>query len=282
MNCSRFVVLALMSCILAGCGAPSKSASNGDIQASPTGTSGSTGSGGTGGGGGGTGGGGGGGGTPTPIAVVDTFSIASWQTCGTCGNTGGSGNPASAIYSVSDATTPSIDGHSSKFSIAAQDPYADAYWWYVDSPTYASSKHVAYEFQLYMPASARDASQAVEFEFQQTSGGMTFNFAWQADFSRGIWRNFDYLNRAWVGTSVPLTMLTPDTWHLIRVEGTRDGTTVTNTSITVDGVAYTVNSKFTAKNTGAANKFTNAFQLDSDGAKDPYAVYVDKMKVEIY
>jgi hypothetical protein len=264
MNSSRFVVLALMCGILAGCGAPSKGIS--EIQASPTGTGGS----------------GGGSPPPTPIAVLETFPISGWQTCGTCGNTGGSGNPSSANYSVLDAATPSVDGLSSKFSIQALSPYANAYWWYVDSPTYATSKHVAYEFQMYISSGARDASQAVEFEFQQSSGGMTYNFAWQADFSHGVWRNFDFVNRAWVATSVPLTMLTPDTWHLIRVEGTRDDTTVTNTSITIDGTAHTVNSHFAAKNTGAADKFTNAFQLDSDSAMHPYSVYVDKMKVEIY
>src|SRR3954468_4738423 len=267
MNSRRFVVpvLALMCCILAGCGAASKN-SGSDIQASPSSTSGS------------------GGGTtpPAPIAVVDSFPVSGWQTCGTCGNTGGSGNTSSANYSVVDSSTPSIDGDSSKFSIQALNPYANAYWWYVDSPTYATSKHVAYEFQLYISSGARDASQAVEFEYQQSSGGMTYNFAWQADFSHGVWRNFDFANRAWVATSVPLTMLTPDTWHLIRVEGTRDDTTVTNTSITIDCTAHAVNSHFAAKNTGAADKFTNAFQLDSDSAMHPYSVYVDKMKVEIY
>ena len=259
MNRSRFVVLAVMCGILAGCGAPSKTASTSDVQAAPSSSS-----------------------APVPIAVLNTFPISGWQTCGTCGNTGGSGNTSSANYSVADASTPSLDGLSSKFAIQALNPYANAYWWYVDSPTYATSKHVAYEFQLYISSSARQASQAVEFEFQQTSGGMTFNYAWQADFSHGVWRNFDYLNRAWVATTVPLTMLTPDTWHLIRVEGTRDDTTVTNTSITIDGVTHTVNSHFAAKNTGTADKFTNAFQLDSDSAMDPYSVYVDSMKVEIY
>jgi len=262
MKHSRFVVLAFMCCILAGCGAASKGTS--EIQASPSNTDGS------------------GSPPPTPIAVLDTFPISGWQTCGTCGNTGGSGNGASANYSVADATTPSLDGLSSKFSIQALASYANAYWWYVDSPTYVTSKHVVYEFELYVSSAARDASQAVEFEFQQSSGGMTYNFAWQANFSGGTWRNFDYVHRAWVATTVPLTELTPDTWHKIRVEGTRTDTTLTNTSISIDGNTHTVNSQFAAANTGGADKFTNAFQLDSDKNMDPYSVYVDSMKVEIY
>jgi hypothetical protein len=266
MQRCRFVVLALLCGILAGCGAASKSSSM--PAADESASSGS--------------GGGGSPAPPTPIAVVDSFPISGWQTCGTCGNTGGSGNGATANYSVLDATTPSVDGDASKFSIQALDPYANAYWWYVSSATYAASKHVAYEFQLYIPSAARDASQAVEFEFQQSSGGVTYNFAWQANFGSNVWRNFDYLNRAWVATTVPLTELTPDTWHKIRVEGTRTDTTVTNTSISIDGNVHTVNSQFAAKTTGNADKFTNAFQLDSDKNMDPYAVYVDSMKVEIY
>jgi len=89
MKHSRFVVLAFMCCILAGCGAASKGTS--EIQAAPSNTDGS------------------GSPPPTPIAVLDTFPISGWQTCGTCGNTGGSGNGASANYSVADATTPSLD-----------------------------------------------------------------------------------------------------------------------------------------------------------------------------
>jgi hypothetical protein len=266
MKTSRFVVLACMCCILAGCGAPSKSSSMSATPQSDTGGS----------------GGGPPAPAPTPIAVVDSFPISGWQTCGTCGNTGGSGNSATANYSVVDASTPSLDGDSSKFFIQALNPYANAYWWYTSSSTYATSKHVAYQFQLYIPSAAREASQAVEFEFQQSSGGMVFNFAWQADFGHGVWRNFDYINRAWVATSVPVDMLTPDTWHLIRVEGTRTDTINTNTTITIDGVTHTVNSQFPGKNTGGNDKFTNAFQLDSDSAMDPYSVYVDSMKVEIY
>jgi hypothetical protein len=260
MNRSRFVVLALMCAILTGCGAPSKSASSSaaELQAVPSNTS------------------------ASPIAVVDSFPTSEWQTCGTCGNTGGSSNTSSANYSIVDAGSPSLDGNSLQFSIQALNPYANGYWWYKGSATYASSRHMAYEFQLYIPSAAREASQAVEFEFQQSSGGMTFNFAWQANFSRGVWRNFDYANRTWVATNVPLNMLTPDAWHLIRVEGTRTDSTVTNTSITIDGVTHTVNSQFAAKNTGARDQFTNAFQLDSNSAMDPYSVYVDSMKVEIY
>jgi hypothetical protein len=258
MKRSRFVVLAILCSILAGCAAPSKTAT-----AAPEASAGNP-------------------PAANPIAVVDTFDVGGWQTCGTCGNTGGSGNPATANYSVTGATTPSLDGQSSKFAIAALAPYANAYWWYVNNADYAASKHVAYEFQLYIPASAREASQAVEFEFQQSSGGMTYNFAWQADFSHGVWRNFDFGQKKWVATSVTLSSLTPDTWHKIRIEGTRTDTVLTNNSITIDGVVNTVNSQFTAPNTGANDKFTNAFQLDSDSAMNPYSVYVDAMKVEIY
>jgi hypothetical protein len=267
MQRCHFVVLALMCGILAGCGAASRSSSIPEVQAASSSGSSS---------------GAGGSATPTPIATVNSFPVSGWQTCGTCGNTGGSGNAATANYSVVDTTTPSLDGDSSKFSIAALDPYANAYWWYVDSPTYASSTHVAYEFELYIPSAARDASQAVEFEFQQSSGGMTYNFAWQANFGGGYWRNFDYVSKAWVATTVSLSELTPDTWHLVRVEGTRTDSTLTNTSITIDGNTHTVNSQFAAANTGFSDKFTNAFQLDSDKNMDPYSVYVDKMKVEIY
>src|SRR3954453_12474261 len=128
MKRSRFVVLAILCTILAGCGAPSKTAT---AVVEPS-----------------SGGSPAGAGAANPIAIVDSFDVGGWQTCGTCGNPGGSGNPAGANYSVVGAPTPSLDGHSSKFAIAALSPYANAYWWYVSNADYAASKHVAYEFQL--------------------------------------------------------------------------------------------------------------------------------------
>src|SRR3954466_203097 len=126
MQRCHVVVIAFACCIMTGCGAASKSSPSSATSTSAAPIS-----------------------TFVPIAVLDSFPISGWQTCGTCGNTGGSSSAASADYSVADAASPSVDGQSSKFAIAATNPYANAYWWYVDSATYATSRHVAYEFKLY-------------------------------------------------------------------------------------------------------------------------------------
>ncbi|MBV9610227.1 MAG: hypothetical protein JO187_11775, partial [Acidobacteria bacterium] len=51
-------------------------------------------------------------------------------------------------------------------------------------------------------------------------------------------------------------------------------------ALTVDGVRYPLSIAHDATNSGnMTNEFTNAFQLDLNGAPTAYSVYVDNMKV---
>src|SRR5215471_8296399 len=184
--------------------------------------------------------------TPGPTAgttVLDNVEdTQNWLTCGNCGNNGASG-PA-ANYSFTPAiASPSEDGSSTEFSIAATVPYTNAYFYQEQTPVTGQINALTYELDIYIPQGMDTAPQAIEFECQQMLGGWVYNFGWQALYGQNIWRIFDYRLKQWNATTITFTPFTPGTWHHILAEYHNDITTHTvyHDAITVDGTRYPVN-----------------------------------------
>lgn len=224
--------------------------------------------------------------TPPPTSTYTTFSnvqeSTNWKTCGTCGNE--KGNTAVATYDmIRGITSPAIDNTSTaaQFSISGQYAYANAYWYLPNTAPKMTIKSLVYDFWIYVPATYVNSAQAIEFECQHSVNGYTYNFAWQADYGRKQWRTFDYINRAWIATSIPFPGFTADTWHHIIAEYHENGTSAVHDALTVDGVRTVVGITRPAKYTGQTwASFTNAFQLDMNSKPSPITVYVDKMNVK--
>ncbi len=223
--------------------------------------------------------------TPTPApgtTVLDNVEdTRNWLTCGNCGNNGATGPTANYSFTPGIAS-PSEDGSSTQFSIAATVPYTNAYFYQEHTPVTTQLNALTYEFDLYIPQGMETAPQAIEFECQQILNGWVYNFGWQALYVGGsIWRIFDYGAKVWDPTPIAFTGFTPGTWHHILAEYHNDITTHTvfHDALTVDGVRYPVNITHNAFNSGANNQFTNAIQLDSNSTATPYSIYVDKMRI---
>jgi hypothetical protein len=220
---------------------------------------------------------------PTDYTTLSNLQESSnWKTCGTCGNQ--SGNTAVASYDMTRGlTSPTVDGTSTsaQFSIHGQYAYTNAYWYLPSTAPKTTLKSLVYDFWIYVPAASVNAPQAIEFECQHTVNGYTHNFAWQADYGRRQWRTFDFVNRAWIATSIAFPGFTGDTWHHIIAEYHESGTSTVHDALTVDGVRTVVNITRPAKYTGQTwASFTNAFQLDMNSKPTAFSVYVDQMNVK--
>jgi hypothetical protein len=202
-----------------------------------------------------------------------------WQTCGNCGNTGASGNTAS--YNMTRGiSSPSKDGSSAKFWIGGSYAYANAYWYIRQTAPKAPVTYLKYEFDLYVPKAYVSTPQAIEFECQQRANGYKYNFAWQANYSGGSWRIFDYVNKKWISTGLSLTKFSADTWHHIIAEYHTEGGYTVHDALTIDGVRHAVGIKQKAMYVGGTGlSFTNAFQLDLNKYATDFYVYVDGMMV---
>src|SRR3954468_11331897 len=62
----------------------------------------------------------------TTISNID--QMTGWQSCSTCAGYGGNG-PVTTHSMAQNQSSPSMDGHSVKFSIAGWTRYATALWW---------------------------------------------------------------------------------------------------------------------------------------------------------
>jgi hypothetical protein len=222
--------------------------------------------------------------TPTPTSaatVIDKVEQSPWLTCGNCGNTGATG--ATAAYSDTlGIATPSEDGSSTQFSIAATVPYTNGYFYQKHTPITTQIGALTYEFDIYIPAGSETLPQGIEFECQQILNGWVYNFSWQALYPGNQWRIFDYGLKRWDATGLSFTPFTPGIWHHIVAEYHNDTVahTVLHDALTVDGVRMPVNITHNAFFSGAVNnQFTNAVQLDSNSTAAAYSVFIDQMKI---
>jgi hypothetical protein len=222
--------------------------------------------------------------TPTPTStatVINRVEESPWLTCGNCGNTGATGATAAYTDTLGIAT-PSEDGSSTQFSIAASVPYTNGYFYQKHTPVAAQIGALTYEFDIYIPAGSETLPQGIEFECQQILDGWVYNFSWQALYPGDQWRIFDYGLKRWDATGLAFTPFTPGTWHHIVAEYHNDivAHTVLHDALTVDGVRMPVNITHNAFFSGAVNnQFTNAVQLDSNSTAAAYSVFIDQMKI---
>jgi hypothetical protein len=222
--------------------------------------------------------------TPTPTGtatVINRVEESPWLTCGNCGNTGATGATAAYTDTLGIAT-PSEDGSSTQFSIAASVPYTNGYFYQKHTPVAAQMGALTYEFDIYIPAGSETLPQGIEFECQQILDGWVYNFSWQALYPGDQWRIFDYGLKRWDATGLAFTPFTPGTWHHIVAEYHNDivAHTLLHDALTVDGVRMPVNITHNAFFSGAVNnQFTNAVQLDSNSTAAAYSVFIDQMKI---
>jgi hypothetical protein len=213
--------------------------------------------------------------------VINKVEESPWLTCGNCGNTGATG--ATAAYSDTlGIATPSEDGSSTQFSIAASVPFTNGYFYQKHTPVTTQINALTYAFDIYIPSGSENLPQGIEFECQQILNGWVYNFSWQALYTGNVWRIFDYGLKRWDASGLAFTRFTPGTWHHIVAEYHNDTVahTVLHDALTVDGVRMPVNITHNAFFSGAVNnQFTNAVQLDSNSTPAPYSVFIDQMKI---
>ena len=219
--------------------------------------------------------------TPTSGTTLGHLEDNAWQTCGACGNDHATGSVAGSSYQ-NGVGSPSTDGSSTQFVVTPTVAYSNAYWYQEHTPISGGIKALTYEFDLYVPASAGSAPQAIEFECQQQLSGWVYNFAWQANYVEHAWKTFDYGAARWDSSGIPFSAFAPGTWHHIIAEYHNDtiNHVVIHDALTVDGTRYAVGIRHNAFNAPTwGDKFTNAFQLDTNSAAQAYSVYVDSMLV---
>ncbi len=197
-------------------------------------------------------------------AMLNLEAKTDWIQDGNSGDSGGSSGKKNGIFTMTPGT-PAL------FSAKGNYPWNNGYW-YRKLYGYPSNKATKFRLALEMqlPSIADlGACNCLEFECQQAAAGWIYNFAWQANTGERLWTYFDFVNRKWIPSKIPLTLGAQKWMSVVANFAIPKPGTAVHTDLTVDDKVYPCNVSLPAAPGGSADYLSHAFQLDSNGKNPP-------------
>jgi hypothetical protein len=204
-------------------------------------------------------------------------NMAPWETCSSCALRGGAG--ASVAHSVAyNVPSPSLSGSSTQFNISGSFPYANAVWWKQLGGN-DSATHFTYDLYFYIKNPG--ASEALEFDVNQSTGGRKYIMGTQCGINYDHqWDVWDTAGRTWRPTSIPCTV-NAYAWNHLTEEFYRANSRIYYVSLTINGTKYYINRNYASISSGAS-EINVAFQMDQTGARIPYSVWLDNVTLNYW
>ena len=185
------------------------------------------------------------------------------------------GNAASS--KTDNQSNPSRDGSSSKFYIGGSTGYSNALWWKTLDPN-PTPTHFLYDLWFYIDNP--DASQALEFDVNQTFGGTRFTWGTECNFKdTHKWDIWDPKAGKWVPTQFDCNPFSANTWHHLVWQFERVNGQVHYVALTIDGQTLNVDTYYEPQGGVMGNEVDVAFQLDGDNKQTPYNVWLDQVNL---
>jgi hypothetical protein len=212
--------------------------------------------------------------------ISDIQNMSGWINCSSVLATGavcaaGLGVAKSQL-SQSQSSPTFNGGTSAKFSLeGATHPYSNALYWI---PLGGGDNVTHFSLDLYFYIDESDASQALEFDVNQTFGGTRWTWGSECNFDADQkWDIWNDAGGVWMPTSVPCTHFPSNTWIHVVWTLERVGNQVHYVSLQVNGQTYDVNTYYTAQSNWYADEIDFAFQMDGNYAQQPYNVWLDNV-----
>jgi hypothetical protein len=194
-----------------------------------------------------------------------------WSSCTSCA--GGSGR---AQYSMTHSSSPSMDGGSAHYFLGGSTPYSNALWWKQLGPR-SSAHNFVYDFYFYMKNPG--ASQALEFDMNQSVNGRKLIFGTECNIAGRRWDVWDTGNARWVSTGIYCGVPPAYRWNHVTLEFQRTSSNqVRFVAVTVNGQKSYINRTFNSRGS-SVNELNVAVQMDGNRYQVNYDMWVDKMKV---
>jgi hypothetical protein len=225
--------------------------------------------------------------------ISDIQTLPGWQSCSALfpAGSGRDGQICAAGLGTADSTmtqnqsSPAMDGKSAKFSmgtgITPDCPKAYCNMLYFN-PVAGGDNVSHFIYDLYFYIDNPNASQALEFDINQTFGGNRWVWGSECSFdASGKWDIWDDIN-GWKPTSIDCKPFPANTWiHLVwTVE--RVGNQVHYISLTVGDQTYNVDTYYPNQPDWTLEEIDVAFQMDGNYAEQPYNVWLDKVNLTAY
>jgi hypothetical protein len=211
---------------------------------------------------------------PNASAKLDIDQMPGWEDCGACSGIGAKG--PSVPYSMSEgAQSPSLDGKSAVFWIGGNTPWGSAIWWKQLGGN-AGATHLVYDLYFFM--NDPGASQALEFDVNQSVDGKKFIFGTECDIAAGnAWRVWDTANNHWMPTGASC-QVNGNSWNHLTWEFERVGGLTHFVAVTMNGYRQLVDKYYNSKG-GGYDELNVAFQMDGNHSQQNYQVWLDKVSL---
>ncbi len=220
----------------------------------------------------------------TPV-LTDQQNLPGWDSCsatfvrGTprAGQVCAAGLGMAASSMAPGQSTPSLDGKAARFTLAGSHPYSNALWW---KSLGGSTDLTHFTYDLWFFIDRPSASQALEFDVNQSFGGTRWTWGTECNFrGTGKWDLWDGARQAWVPSAVPCNPFPANTWIHLIWNFARVGSQVNYVSLEVNGVLIPVNVLHPAQPNWQMEDIDVAFQMDGDFRQDPYNVWLDRVNL---
>jgi len=185
-------------------------------------------------------------------------------------------------------SSPALSGNSTKFDLGQGDPYGDALFnnhligdqssqGLPDTDKTLIPTLHNFVYDVYFYGSNLNASQAVEFDINQFTNGLSFIWGHECRVAGGNeWDIWDNQSGHWVATGVPCYPKSNDWNHLtIQVQRTSNNQLLYQ-SITLNGQQYNLNATYAPTSTSWYGVTVN-YQMDGNSSQTPYNVYLDNL-----
>lgn len=218
----------------------------------------------------------------TTISTIQ--SMPGWQSCSALfpAGSGRDGQICAAGLGTAQSTltqnqsSPAMDSQSAKFSMGGPTAYSNILYF----NAIAGGNNVShFTYDLYFYIDNPNASQALEFDINQTFGGNRWVWGSECNFNgSGKWDIWDDIN-GWQPTIYDCKPFPANTWiHLVwNVE--RVGNQVHYISLTVGDQTYNVDTYYPNQPDWTLEEIDVAFQMDGNYKQEPYNVWLDKVQL---
>ena len=225
--------------------------------------------------------------TQSQTTIPNIQSLPGWQSCsalfppgsGRDGQICAAGLGTAQSTMTQNQSAPSMDGQSAQFSISGPTGYSNMLYFNAVAGGNSVS-HFIYDLYFYIDNPT--ASQALEFDINQTFGGTRWVWGSECNFNgSGKWDIWDDVN-GWQPTLYDCNPFPANTWNHLVWNVERVGNQVHYISLTVGDQTYNVDTYYSNQSNWTLEEIDVAFQMDGNYKQEPYNVWLDKVQLTAY
>lgn len=200
-----------------------------------------------------------------------------WQSCSVCAGAGGNGKTVSHSM-IQNVSSPTLGAKSAEYKISGSAPYGAALWW---KQLGADSSAHNFQYDVYYYLKNPTASQALEFDVNQSLSGHRFVFGTQCNIAAHTYDVWSVSTR-WIHTGIACSVPKAYVWNHITLEFQRTSSNkVMFVSVSINGSKHYINRTFSPESSGA-KELNVAFQMDGRHTLTAYQTWLEKVSLKYW